>query len=155
MKSPDVVLSSKHLLTEPWRFPGLSDISCELLWLWILQSVPNFPTVTFSTEILPLHTIQMPIRSILYWFFLLFIWHWISPCAVSDFLWSWAFSEKAPLCQHARHCAQDSSPRQPELSTEPPYWYLSYISNLFHRCLPESIYLGPFRGKNGTPKPLK
>lgn len=63
------VLSSNYLLTESWNFLGLSDNSCELLWLWVLPSVPTFPTLSFSSEILSLHIIQIPIRFSLYCIF--------------------------------------------------------------------------------------
>ena len=104
-KEPDVAFSSNYLLTEPWIFLGLSDAGCEQLWLWILQSVPNPPTISFSTEILFRASNSNPyqIWSLLY--FSLFIQHGISPSAVGDFLWSRGFSEIARLYQCSNHSA--------------------------------------------------
>ena len=102
-KEPDVTFSSNYLLTEPWIFLGLSNTGCEQLWLWILQSVPNPPTISFSTEILFLASNSNPyqIWSLLY--FSLFIQHSVSPSAVGDFLWSGSFSEIARLYQGSTH----------------------------------------------------
>lgn len=51
------LLSSNCLLTEPSDLLGLSNTSYELLWLWILQSGPTLSIISFSSEILSLHTL--------------------------------------------------------------------------------------------------